>query len=278
MGESRSDLIQWLNALLQLNITKIETLGSGAAYCQVIDSIYGDVPVSRVKFNAKQEYEYMTNFKVLQDSFKKHKIDKVIPVQGLMKCKMQDNLEFCQWLKKFWDANWGGEEYDAAGRRGGQAGDMRGATPSSQSSGPSRAPAAPARVPGGGVRRAPAAASASTSTARRPLANSGSSMGTGRARLPPAQQQKVPDAELQALTAQMGEMRVSVEALEKERDFYFGKLREIEIIVAARLEEQEEDVSEQDVLKRVQEILYQTEEGFEVPDEEEGLVDEEETF
>lgn len=107
----------------------------------------------------------------------------------------------------------------------------------------------------------------------------------------------MPDAELQALTAQMGEMRVSVEALEKERDFYFGKLREIEIIVAARLEEAEEEVSEQDVLKRIQEILYQTEvsahachrcshitdisgnlqEGFEVPDEE-GLVDEEETF
>jgi RP/EB family microtubule-associated protein len=29
---------------------------------------------------------------------------------------MQDNLEFLQWLKKFWDANWDGTEYDAAGR------------------------------------------------------------------------------------------------------------------------------------------------------------------
>jgi len=35
---------------------------------------------------------------------------------------MQDNLEFTQWLKKFWDANWSGEEYDAIGRRGGQGG------------------------------------------------------------------------------------------------------------------------------------------------------------
>ena len=29
---------------------------------------------------------------------------------------MQDNLEFLQWMKKFWDANTRGDEYDAAGR------------------------------------------------------------------------------------------------------------------------------------------------------------------
>ena len=74
-------------------------------------------------------------------------------------------------------------------------------------------------------------------------------------------QSSASDEALQALTTQMSEMRVSVEALEKERDFYFGKLREIEIIVAARLEEPEEGVAEADVLARVQEILYQTEVG-----------------
>jgi len=83
---------------------------------------------------------------------------------------------------------------------------------------------------------------------------------------------------LQALTAQMGEMKVSVEALEKERDFYFNKLRDIEIIVGARLEEPDDSATEAEILKKIQDILYQTEEGFEVPEEENGLVDEEETF
>lgn len=45
-----------------------------------------------------------------------------IPVEGLIRCKMQDNLEFTQWIKKFWDAEWPGEEYDAVGRRGGAGG------------------------------------------------------------------------------------------------------------------------------------------------------------
>lgn len=61
---------------------------------------------------------------ILQDVFKKHSIDKPIPVEALVRCKMQDNLEFTQWLKRFWDANWPGLEYDAPGRRGGQGGSM----------------------------------------------------------------------------------------------------------------------------------------------------------
>lgn len=40
-NESRGDLLNWVNDLLQLNITKIETMGTGAALCQIMDSIYG---------------------------------------------------------------------------------------------------------------------------------------------------------------------------------------------------------------------------------------------
>ncbi len=39
----------------------------------------GDVPLHRVKFNAKMEYEYLDNFKVLQKAFTSHRIDKVRP-------------------------------------------------------------------------------------------------------------------------------------------------------------------------------------------------------
>ncbi|KLU93214.1 microtubule-associated protein RP/EB family member 1, partial [Magnaporthiopsis poae ATCC 64411] len=136
MGESRQELVQWLNSLLQLNITKVEQCGTGqfaapvklsltssppsrAALCQVFDSIYLDVPMSRVKFNINSEYAYIQNFKVLQNTFTKHQIDKPIPVTALVKCKMQDNLEFLQWVKRFWDQYYPGGEYDAVTRRKG---------------------------------------------------------------------------------------------------------------------------------------------------------------
>lgn len=44
MGESRSELLAWANELLQINYTKIEQCGTGAAYCQILDSIYRTFP------------------------------------------------------------------------------------------------------------------------------------------------------------------------------------------------------------------------------------------
>merc|ERR1712142_927304 len=88
------------------------------AYCQFMDMLFpGSVQVKKVKFNTKLEHEYITNFKVLQAAFKKMSVDKVVPVDRLVKGKFQDNFEFLQWFKKFFDAYYGGQEYDAIGIR-----------------------------------------------------------------------------------------------------------------------------------------------------------------
>ena len=56
-------------------------MGSGAAYCQLLDMIYpGKVPLSKVNWKAKFDYEYLNNFKVLQQSFTKLNILKHIDV------------------------------------------------------------------------------------------------------------------------------------------------------------------------------------------------------
>lgn len=39
-------------------------------------------------------------------------LPQIIPVERLVKGKFQDNFEFLQWFKKFFDANYDGKEYD----------------------------------------------------------------------------------------------------------------------------------------------------------------------
>ena len=74
--------------------------------------------MSKVKWQAKHNYEYVENYKVLQDAFKKNGIQKVIDVQRLTLCRYQDNLEFCQWMKAYHGNKWSGEPYDAVAKRG----------------------------------------------------------------------------------------------------------------------------------------------------------------
>ncbi|KAK2021619.1 EB1-like domain-containing protein [Colletotrichum zoysiae] len=243
MGESRQELIQWLNQLLSLNITKVEQCGTGAALCQVFDSIFMDVPMSRVKFNVNSEYAYIQNFKVLQNTFAKHQVDKPIPVEALVKCKMQDNLEFLQWTKRFWDLNFPDHEYDAVARRKG-------------------APVAS----GGGS--APRAASGAGGGARR-----GGTTPLGGARVA-----KAAGPGTAALQQENATLKETVVGLERERDFYFSKLRDIELLVQQAVEEDPELEKQEDgLVKQIQTILYSTEEGFEIPAEGEA-VDDQETF
>jgi len=237
MGESRQELLHWLNSLLQLNITKVEQCGTGAALCQVYDSIYLDVPMSRVKFNVNTEYAYIQNFKILQNTFARHGIDRLVPVESLVKCRMQDNLEFLQWSKRHWDQYFPGHDYDALARR--------------KASGAPAAAAPAARTSTGTAARKPA-----NTTAPRAAPRVGSAAGGVSA----------------ALRQENEAQKEAIAGLEKERDFYFSKLRDIELLIQTAVEEDPEiEKEEKSLVKDIQAILYSTEEGFEIPAEPEGL-------
>ncbi|KAH0586566.1 hypothetical protein H2248_007792 [Termitomyces sp. 'cryptogamus'] len=177
-----------------------------------------------------------------------------IPVEKLVKCKMQDNLEFLQWMKRFWDANYGGQGYDAVGRREGAVVDS------------------PATI-------APLATGRSGSSGNLSLGGMGVG-GRAGGKTPVGGHRSGSAASnetVQLLQGQVKELSGHLEGLEKERDFYFEKLREIEILVQQQLEAREAEGKDDETLRKIQAILYSTEEGFEVPDAA-GPIDEEETF
>ncbi|TGZ72453.1 hypothetical protein CRM22_002073 [Opisthorchis felineus] len=137
---SRHEILQWINQCLDSNYGKIEELCTGAAYCQLTDMLFpGTLVFKKVKFNTKLEHESINNFKVLQALFKKHGVDKEVPIEKLVKGKFQDNFEFVQWYKRFFDANYDGHPYDALAARGGEKLQGSGKAPSKLATGPPRA-------------------------------------------------------------------------------------------------------------------------------------------
>jgi microtubule-associated protein, RP/EB family len=178
MVESRNDLLRWINSLLGSDYDRIEQLGTGAAYCQIINMIYGDLCMKRVRFDANQESQYIQNFKILQGAFDKHGIEKGIAVERLIKLRCQDNLEFVQWLKKLWDSKF-------------QSGKI---------------------------------------------------------------QSEVHDTNQEMLKPNI-HFKMIAETMEKERDFYFDMLRQIETMVQT----QSDELNKEELINQIKQILYNTE-------------------
>ncbi|PAV77219.1 hypothetical protein WR25_12778 isoform K [Diploscapter pachys] len=150
---SRHDMLLWVNDCLQSNFTKLEQLHTGAGYCQFTDFLFPDtLPLKKVKWNSKNELDWLANWKLVQTAWKSLGVEKVVPVDKLIKGKFQDNFEFLQWFKKFFDANYDGHEYNPLEARSGEPLPTEGAgaaKPGAASRMPTRAPvqARPAAVP-----------------------------------------------------------------------------------------------------------------------------------
>jgi len=235
---SRHDMLAWVNGCLQSQIGKIEEMGTGAAYCQLMDILFpGTIPLKRVKYNSKQETDAINNFKILQGAFKKLNVDQSVEVDKLVKAKFQDNFEFLQWFKKFFDANYSGDDdYDPIKARGGQAL----GTGAPRSNGVSRP----------GMKAAPSPGRTST-TAPPSRPAPGRQTSNGAAHI----QKK------DSFSTEIVEMKLCLENLERERDFYFGKLRDIEVIINSSVGDKAE------LSQKVLDILYATEDGFAIPDD-----------
>ncbi|XP_072764962.1 microtubule-associated protein RP/EB family member 1 isoform X2 [Anoplolepis gracilipes] len=259
---SRHDMLAWVNDCLQSSFTKIEELCTGAVYCQFMDMLFpGSVPLKRVKFKTNLEHEYIQNFKILQGGFKKMNVDKVIPVDKLIKGRFQDNFEFLQWFKKFFDANYDGREYEAYEARGciplGS-----GVDGTHNLSNPQLVPLPPQSKPQPMQQRH---IQQRNSVPRQQQVN----------KVPPPYRAQPKNTmvgnrgdteKTEELRAQLVELKMSVEGLEKERDFYFGKLRDIEVMC----QDCDNGGDPPPIVQKILEVLYATEDGFAPPEELEG--------
>eukprot|EP01066_Platyproteum_vivax_P004935 Platyproteum_vivax@DN16313_c0_g1_i1.p1 len=241
---SRGELLAWLSKDFQLNLTGVEMCASGAVYIQIMDAIFpGKVPMHKVNWLAKHQWEYTKNYKILQQVFNECGIEKPIEVDKLVKAKPQDNLEFLQWMKAYFDRTFNHQEYAAYERRQCSGHHLPSwATPlsslNSEKENKHRNAAAAPR-PHHNVRpRTPGLGSVNK---REATGGGGSSTTTSSSK------------QVEKLKEEVALLKTEMETVERERDFYFGKLRQIEILTQS---------DENKVLSRdeLQAILYAEEE------------------
>ncbi|KAF5451297.1 hypothetical protein F2P56_026414 [Juglans regia] len=253
----RSEILAWINSTLQLNVAKVEEACSGAVQCQLMDAVHpGMVPMHKVNFDAKSEYEMIQNYKVLQDVFNKLKITKHIEVNKLVKGRPLDNLEFMQWMKRYCDSVDGGtmHKYNALERReackGGKDASKKAVL--SQSSTKSST-AAPKAQSSNNARRNDASSAPNPSNPTLKASRPTSSGGPAYDKEVRSQCRKGNFGCVEGLILilmQITDLKLSVDSLEKERDFYFGKLRDIEILC------QSSEIEDSPVVEAIKKILY----------------------
>ncbi|KAF3324264.1 microtubule-associated protein RP/EB family member 1B-like protein [Carex littledalei] len=238
----RNEILTWINTTLQLNIAKVEEACPGAVQCQMMDMVHpGVVPMHKVNFDAKSEYEMIQNYKVLQDVFNKLKIPKHIEVNRLVKGRPLDNLEFLQWLKHYCDSINGGitnENYNPVERRS-----------------------------KGGKERGSKGSNKATKTLQ---SNSVGRVSTDHEYYGP-KMTKVDNSEKEQqileLSEKLGDMELTLNNMEKERDFYFSKLRDIEILC------QRHELEHLPITKAIQKILYAADATESPLPEAQGIID-----
>eukprot|EP01028_Stygiella_incarcerata_P002113 TRINITY_DN1395_c0_g1_i2.p1 TRINITY_DN1395_c0_g1~~TRINITY_DN1395_c0_g1_i2.p1 ORF type:complete len:258 (+),score=97.70 TRINITY_DN1395_c0_g1_i2:78-851(+) len=230
---SRHDLLKWLNDLLGTSYSKVEELSSGVAFCLVFHDVYPDaLHKTKILYSAKHDYESLKNFKLLQSGFVKKKIGKTIEAEKLVRGKYIDNFQFLQWIKWFHDSH--AKERPLEGEKSAEEEEdpvgsvqkeknKRTEKVVGRSGGYDTDGDVDADGDGGNEERKNEGKTRSGETVAE-KARSKISMKKGGTTVERGGVQSKRKGKMQIL-------KETIEALEEERDFYFQKLRDIEILI-----------------------------------------------
>eukprot|EP00775_Hariotina_reticulata_P012192 gene12192-12329_t len=115
---SKTELLEWVNGLLELQLSKLEQFASGAVFCQMLDAYFSSaIPMHKINYHASNEYDALVNYKVLQQGFTAINLTRDIHIGRLSRGSRVELLELLQYLYKYLLKLKAQEGYDAHERR-----------------------------------------------------------------------------------------------------------------------------------------------------------------
>jgi len=117
----KGTILCWLKDFYQVDFNKVEDGCDGAIYCQILDSLFpGEVSMTDVNWEYKNEWEYLKNWKIVQRVLTNHGVTKQMNISVVCKGRMQSNLALMQWFKYLFDEIYDHTAYNAVARRTGK--------------------------------------------------------------------------------------------------------------------------------------------------------------
>ena len=101
-------ILLWINRTLNTSFSSLTDACNGAAHCQLCHMLHPSAfgaDWKKVNWTAKNDYELMNNYSILNRAFNKANIKQNVPVEALAKGKKVENLKFWQWMMGYWQMN-----------------------------------------------------------------------------------------------------------------------------------------------------------------------------
>lgn len=199
--KSKGSILSWINGFYGIGYEKVEQAWDGAICCQIMDSLFPEVMSTamwkKVRWDVVNQCDAEKNWKIVQQVLIKLEIKWKIPIAGLCDANFKQNLEFMQWMNHLFGIAYKQTEYDALSRR----------TKGKQSD------------PKIYVADEKSKNTLKLKTARKKKYKK-SAAGKGKTATPTTKKGNPESVKIET----------QIDTLEKERNFYFTKLREIEIM------------------------------------------------
>jgi len=229
--------------------------------------------MKKLNWMARAEHEFVPNYKVLQAAFDRNGIDKHIEVEKLARGKYQDNLEMLQWMKCFWERQGGSIlDYDPVLAREGRTLPQWAKSFDASAGPPSSAKPLAERRAVNKENTRPSTAGRESAAKKAPITPAAPK--TPRTSAAPPAVDRTLEREVSDLKNQVAgqkdeinELRGTLDGLERERDYYFSKLRDVEILCSTLQASMDPELTPSKLIEDIQGILYAEQEQEEEDEE-----------
>jgi len=98
-----SELLAWLNDLVDTDYGHVESCCDGVAYLQIFDAALGPgkVALDKCNFQPRGADDYVHNLALLSETLRRNGVSRVVAVERLAQGQLADHLEMLRWCYEF---------------------------------------------------------------------------------------------------------------------------------------------------------------------------------